>query len=65
MTEAKAILLILAAAIMLETVMVLGLAVAGVRGPVLGLGAIVPLALASYASSSVVGRYSGRHRADR
>lgn len=58
-------LLIVAAATGLETVLVLGMAAVGVRGPVLGLGAIVPLALAAYATSSVVGRYDGRNRVGR
>jgi len=50
-------LLIVAAATALEAALILGMAALGVRGPVLGLGAIIPLALAAYASSSVVGRY--------
>ena len=50
-------MLIVAAATALEAALILGMAALGVRGPVLGLGAIIPLALAAYASSSVVGRY--------
>jgi hypothetical protein len=65
MTEARAILLIVAAATVLEAALILGMAAAGVRGPVLGLGAIVPLVLAAYASSSMVGRYGTRNRAGR
>ena len=56
MTETRAILLIVAAATVLEVVLTLGMAAAGVRGPVLGLGAIVPLILAAYGSSAIIGR---------
>lgn len=62
MTEARAIALIVAAATVLEAAMILGMAAVGVGGPVLGLGAIVPLALAAFACSSMVGRDDGGNR---
>lgn len=65
MTEVKAILLIVAAATVLEVALVLGMAALGVTGPVLGLGALLPLAIAAYGSSSAVGRYDRGKRLGR
>ena len=65
MSETKAILLVFAAATVLEVALVLGMLTVGVRGPVLGLGAIVPLALGSFASSSIIGRRSAGNKPGR
>jgi hypothetical protein len=64
MTRTTALIVILLAGLLLEAVAVLGMAALGVRGPLLSLGAIVPLALASFSSSLVVMHYgeSGRRR---
>jgi hypothetical protein len=57
-TLTKVVILIIAAASLFEIVAVLGLVAAGVEGPILSFGGLVPLAAASLASSSAVARYS-------
>jgi hypothetical protein len=63
MTRTRALVAIISAGVLLETVSILGMAALGVTGGVLSLGAIVPLVLASYSSSLVImhfGPYGGR-----
>ncbi len=65
MSEMKSILLVFAAGTVLGIALILGLAAVGVTGPGLGLGAIVPLALGSFAISAIVGRDSEGSKPDR
>jgi len=54
MTEVRAILLIFLGAVLFTTVAVLSMAALGVGGAVLGLGALVPLAIAADGVARVV-----------
>jgi hypothetical protein len=63
MTRTRALVAIVSAAVLIETVSILGMAALGITGGLLSLGAIVPLVLASYSSSLVImrfGPYGGR-----
>jgi hypothetical protein len=63
MTRTRALVAILSAGLLFETVSILGMAALGVTGGVLSLGAIVPLVLVSFSSSLVImhfGPYGGR-----
>jgi hypothetical protein len=64
MNENRAFALILICALFFTTVGVLGLAALGARGPILTLGALIPLAVSADAVSRVVMHYgeSGRRR---
>jgi hypothetical protein len=64
MTERKALLLICLSGLLFEAIAVIGLVAIGVRGPVLSLGLIVPLAVTCYLTSGVTMRSnaSGRRR---
>jgi hypothetical protein len=68
MTRTRALVAIVLAGLLVETVSILGMAALGVTGEVLSLGAIVPLVLASYSSSLVImhfGPYGGRDDGER
>jgi hypothetical protein len=63
MTERRAFMIVFLGGLLLEAVVFIGLVAVGVRGPVLSLGVIGPLALTSYLTSGLVMRYgSSSHR---
>jgi hypothetical protein len=65
MTEKRAIGLIAAGGVVLETVSLIGLYLLGIPGTGLSLGALIPVALTSYAASRVVVHYgegTDRHK---
>jgi len=62
MTERKAYALIVATAMAVTTVAVLGLHALGARGEALSLGALIPLFVAAPASARVVMHYSAEKR---
>jgi hypothetical protein len=63
MTEAKALVLLCIATMLLTTVAILGMAALGVTGVALSLGAIVPAALAGNGVGRIVVHYGESRRA--
>jgi hypothetical protein len=64
MTRTRALVAIISGGLLFEVAAILGMAAVGLAGPILSLGAIVPLAITSVSSALVIEHFGPYDRRD-